>query len=68
MSQPQKPPVTADAAQSTSYPQLGAPRLTVRLVRTRVDGRVVGLLTGTPYYLAPEVCNGQRYDSSCDVW
>lgn len=35
-----------DAAQSTSHPQLGAPCLTVRLARTRVDGAVCDALVG----------------------
>jgi serine/threonine protein kinase len=68
VSQRQKPPVAADAAQSISHPQLGAPASRSMWQATRVDKRVGGLLAGTPYYLAPEVCNGQRYDSSCDVW
>ena len=24
--------------------------------------------TGTPYYLSPEVCLGQRYDHKSDMW
>ena len=24
--------------------------------------------TGTPYYLSPEVCLGQRYDNKSDMW
>jgi|TARA_B110000305_G_C19400706_1_gene619983 NIMA (never in mitosis gene a)-related kinase len=24
--------------------------------------------TGTPYYLSPEVCMGQKYDNKSDMW
>jgi serine/threonine protein kinase/alpha-tubulin suppressor-like RCC1 family protein len=25
-------------------------------------------MVGTPYYLAPELCEGQPYDEACDMW
>jgi len=24
--------------------------------------------TGTPYYTAPEIWKGQKYDNKCDIW
>lgn len=25
-------------------------------------------LTGTPYYLSPEICNGESYNAKTDIW
>ena len=23
---------------------------------------------GTPYFLAPEICKGEKYNNKCDIW
>lgn len=25
-------------------------------------------LTGTPYYMSPEIWNGEIYNTKCDIW
>jgi len=32
------------------------------------DENSISEFVGTPYYVAPEVINGDPYDSKCDVW
>ena len=33
-----------------------------------LEGRFATTQTGTPYYTAPEIWNGMKYDAKCDVW
>lgn len=32
------------------------------------DNGFASTQTGTPYYTAPEIWNGQKYDYKCDIW
>lgn len=32
------------------------------------DNGFASTQTGTPYYTSPEIWNGQKYDSKCDIW
>lgn len=33
-----------------------------------LEGKFATTQTGTPYYTSPEIWNGKKYDSKCDVW
>ncbi len=33
-----------------------------------ISRRESGRLVGTPYYIAPEVINGEGYENACDMW
>jgi NIMA (never in mitosis gene a)-related kinase len=33
-----------------------------------MEGKFATTQTGTPYYTSPEIWQGKKYDSKCDVW
>ena len=33
-----------------------------------LEGKFATTTTGTPFYISPEIWNGRKYDSKCDIW
>ncbi|KAI9022690.1 kinase-like domain-containing protein [Hyaloraphidium curvatum] len=54
-------------APSATRPELGTDSPLFPVVPT-ADPKAMKTITGTPFYLAPEIVQGKRYDSKVDMW
>ena len=36
--------------------------------KTQNDGKKLKTIAGTYHYMAPEILEGKKYDSKCDIW